>query len=67
MKIYYKDMNIMTVTQKEEFPDSFSFLSMLGGTISLFLGMSFIALFELLEFFIRLWVSGMTKYGILGK
>ena len=58
VKIYFKDMSVLEVLGKEEFPDVFSFLSTLGGAMSLYLGMSIIAAFELLEFLIRLVISG---------
>ena len=58
VKIYFKDMSVLEVMGREEFPDMFSFLSTLGGAMSLYLGMSIIAAFELLEFLIRLIISG---------
>ena len=51
------------MVENEEFPTVVSFLSTLGGAVSLYLGMSLIAVFELLELFIRIIVGivGMTK------
>ena len=51
------------MVENEEFPTVWSFLSTLGGAVSLYLGMSLIAVFELLELFIRIIVGlvGMTK------
>ena len=51
------------MVENEEFPTVWSFLSTLGGAVSLYLGMSLIAVFELLELFIRIMVGivGMTK------
>ena len=62
VKIFYKDLNIQIVTQSEEFPDIWSFMSNLGGAMSLYLGVSIIAAFELLEFVIRLMASAITQY-----
>ena len=51
------------MVENEEFPTVWSFLSTLGGAVSLYLGMSLIAVFELLELIIRIIVGivGMTK------
>ena len=54
-------MNVVKVTQSEEFPDIWSFLGSLGGAMSLYLGMSLIAAFELLEFILRLMFSAFKK------
>ena len=62
VKIFYKDLNIQIVTQSEEFPDIWSFMSNLGGAMSLYLGVSLISAFELLEFMIRLLASAITRY-----
>ena len=65
VSIYYSDLQVKRVTEYEEFPDGWSFLASLGGAVSLFLGISLIQLFELLEFVIRIgmsWLKCMTKH-----
>ena len=63
VSIYFSDFKVKTVVENEEFPTVWSFLSTLGGAVSLYLGISLIAVFELLELFIRiiLGIVGMTK------
>ena len=61
VKIFFKDMTVIKVTQSEEFPDVWSFLGSLGGAMSLYLGTSLIAAFELLEFVFRLILFSFSK------
>ena len=48
VSIYFSDLKVKTVVENEEFPTVWSFLSTLGGAVSLYLGISLIAVFELL-------------------
>ena len=53
LEVYFQSK---TKERLDEIPkyDFFTFLASLGGSIALYLGMSFIALFELFEFLLRL-------------
>ena len=73
MNIFFKDMYVKRTIETKEFPNTSSFLANLGGALSLYLGTSLIALFEILELLVRLLVSGVAylfwpmQCGILKK
>ena len=49
-------MSVMSVSESPEFT-AFTFLSTLGGSMSLYLGITFISAFELLELLVRMMAS----------
>ena len=60
VNIFFKDMYVKRTIETKEFPNTSSFLANLGGALSLYLGTSLIALFEILELLVRLLVSGVA-------
>ena len=54
VKVFYRDMNVRKVEEIKEYPSVFNLLNSLGGALSLWLGISFIALFEIVELVVRL-------------
>ena len=58
--IYFGSFDVQTI---EEIPiySFWGFLSTLGGALSLFLGLTFIQMFEVLEFLVKLLVSLLNK------
>ena len=54
VKVFYRDMNVRKVEEIKEYPSVFNLLNSLGGALSLWLGISFIALFEIVELVARL-------------
>ena len=54
VKVFYRDMNVKKVEEIKEYPSVFNLLNSLGGALSLWLGISFIALFEIVELVVRL-------------
>ena len=54
VKVFYRDLYVKKVEEIAEFPSPLSLMNSLGGALSLWLGISFIALFEIVELFIRL-------------
>ena len=73
VNIFFKDMYVKRTIETKEFPNTSSFMANLGGALSLYLGTSLIALFEILELLVRLLVSGVAylfwpmQCGILKK
>ena len=53
MKLYYKDMSVQKIEEVKEFPSFINVLNSLGGALSLWLGISFIAIFEVVELMFR--------------
>ena len=60
VNIFFKDMYVKRTIETKEFPNTSSFMANLGGALSLYLGTSLIALFEILELLVRLLVSGVA-------
>ena len=57
MNVYFSTLDVEMVEEKEKYPDPWSYLSALGGAISVYLGASLLNIFEILEFLIRLVIS----------
>ena len=53
LKVYFGSKSVEQVLEMPKY-NVFTFLSSLGGAISVYLGMSFIVIFELLEIVLRL-------------
>ena len=53
-------MSVMSVTESPEYT-AFTFLSALGGSMSLYLGITFISAFELMELVIRMIAAGLKS------
>ena len=61
LEVYFDTMTISEICEEKKY-SFFTFLASLGGAISLYLGMSFIAMFELFEILIRFFfVQGDNK------
>ena len=56
VNIYYGSLDVDTVYEEPEFT-FLTFLSGLGGALSLYLGISFIQVFEVVEFVVKLFAS----------
>ena len=56
ISIYYGSLDVDNVAENPEYT-FLSFLSSLGGAVSLYLGISFIQVFEVVELIIKLFVS----------
>ena len=56
VNIYYGSLDVDTVHEEPEFT-FLTFLSGLGGALSLYLGISFIQVFEVVEFVVKLFAS----------
>ena len=54
VKVFYRDMHVRKVEEIKEYPSVFNLLNSLGGALSLWLGISFIALFEIVELVVRI-------------
>ncbi|KAK6166856.1 hypothetical protein SNE40_023467 [Patella caerulea] len=50
LNIYYEDLNYQNITEKEDYEDV-QFISDIGGTIGLWIGLSILSIFEVLQFF----------------
>ena len=58
-KVYFRTLEVTQITETEKWGFN-EILTGLGGVLSLFLGISFVAAFEYLELFIRLIVAMTT-------
>ena len=56
VSIYYGSLDVDTVAENPEYT-FLTFLSSLGGAVSLYLGVSFIQVFEVVELVVKLFVS----------
>ena len=56
VSIYYGSLDVDTVEENPEYT-FLTFLSSLGGAVSLYLGVSFIQVFEVVELVVKLFVS----------
>ena len=53
MNIYYETMNVDSMEEEIDF-GAMDLLAEIGGDLSLYIGITVLSLFELLEFFLRL-------------
>ena len=57
VNVYFSTLDVELVEEVKKYTDAWSYLGALGGAISVYLGASLLNIFELLEFFIRLFIS----------
>ena len=60
VSIYYGSLDVDTVAENPEYT-FLTFLSSLGGAVSLYLGISFIQVFEVVELVVKLFVSCISQ------
>ena len=60
LNIYFSSMTVETIYETPEYT-FLSFLSSIGGDLSLYIGITILSFFEVAEFFVRLCIGGITK------
>jgi len=54
VNIFFADHQVEVITESEQFPSIFNFLSALGGSMSLWLGITIVGAFEVIEWLFRM-------------
>ena len=55
--MFFADHLIEEITEAEQFPTFFNFLNTLGGAMALWLGVTLVAVFEIIEWLIRMLIA----------
>ena len=54
VNVYFGTLNVENISEEPKYPNFTSFFPTIGGILSLYLGLTLVNLFEILEFSIRL-------------
>ena len=63
MNVFVESQNRDILEEVPKYPDAWSFLSALGGSMSIFMGLSFISLVEIVELLIAIVWQWIRKIG----
>ena len=64
--MFYQEDQVTEIVEKKQFSNFFVFLNTLGGALALWLGISFVAFFEVVEWIVRL-IIAIFKSCLVGK